>query len=180
LKDIIVANRYALALYDSLKSLEEKKNVIGDFEKIRECMDLSIDFASMIKNPLVKKVEKLRAIDQLAKNLGLSEIVTVFLKLLAEKNRLGLLSQIQTSLVGLYNDETGCVDADVVVAYESDDAVKSELSALLQKLTGKRIRMNVKKDARIIGGFVAKVKSNLYDASIKGQLERLSEIMTNI
>jgi len=52
LKDIIVANRYALALYDSLKSLEEKKNVIGDFEKIRECMELSVDFANLVKNPL--------------------------------------------------------------------------------------------------------------------------------
>lgn len=180
MKDIIVANRYALALYDSLKSLEEKKDVIGDFEKIKECMNLSIDFANLIKNPLVKKAEKIRAIDLLAKNLGLSEIVSVFLKLLAEKNRLGLLSQIQASLASLYNDETGCVDADVVLAYDSDEVVKSELSDLLQKLTGKRIRLNVKKDMRIIGGFVARVKSNLYDASIKGQLERLSEIMTNI
>jgi len=58
LKDIIVANRYALALYDSLKSLEEKKNVIGDFEKIRECMELSVDFANLVKNPIVKKQKK--------------------------------------------------------------------------------------------------------------------------
>jgi len=72
------------------------------------------------------------------------------------------------------------VDADVVVAYDSDEAVKSELFALLQKLTGKMVKINVKKDMRIIGGFVARVKSNLYDASLKGQLERLSELMTNI
>ncbi|MEF3254216.1 MAG: ATP synthase F1 subunit delta [Deferribacterales bacterium] len=180
MKDIVVSKRYALALYNFLKDSGEKEKVVSDFVKLYECFESSDDFVKIVKNPLIKKEEKLKAVEAISNYLGLSNIVTIFLKLLVEKNRLMLLEGIYKSLIELYNDESGIVDAEVVLAIDPTENIKESLSSVLVKLTGKKARLNIRRDDKIIGGFTAKVKSNLYDGSIKGQLEKLSEKMLEI
>ncbi|MCA1926876.1 MAG: ATP synthase F1 subunit delta [Calditerrivibrio sp.] len=180
MKDIVVSKRYALALYSSLKGREEKDKVVNDIVRLNSFLAENIDFSKLVKNPMIKKEEKSLAISSISKFLGFSKELDIFLSLLVEKNRLNLIQGICESIVDIYNEESGCVDAEVVLPIDIKDDIKAEITDLLSKLTAKKVNLIVKKDRSIIGGFTAKVKSNLYDASIKGQLERLSDKMMEI
>lgn len=180
MKDIVVSKRYALALYGSLKSADDKSRVIKDFQILKYCLDSSVELAKLVRNPVIKKTDKLRAVESLADNLSLSKDVKDFLLLLIDKNRLTLFGGIYESLIQLYNDEIGVTEADVVVATDISDKLLREIESTLSKVTGKKVIAKVRVDPDIIGGFSAKVKSSLYDASIKGQLNKLSEKMMEV
>lgn len=180
MKDIVVSKRYALALYSSLKGKEEKGKVVQDIIMLNGLFTESHDFSKLVKNPMLKKEEKSLAISSIAKLLGFSKELDIFLNLLVEKNRLNLLSGICENIVEIYNEEFGMVDVELTLPSDVKDDIKSEISSVLSKITAKKVNLIVKKDKSIIGGFTAKVKSTLYDASIKGQLERLSDKMMKI
>lgn len=180
MRDIVVSKRYALALYGSLKSLEDKNRVIEDFQKLKYCLDASPELSKIVKNPVIKKSDKLKAMEAISATLSLSKEVKDFLLLLVNKNRLSLFAGIYDALIQLYNDEMGVTEADLVVASALNENLYKEIESTLSKVTGKKIILNVKVDANIIGGFCAKVKSSLYDASIKGQLNKLSEKMLEV
>jgi len=180
LKDIVVSKRYASALYGSLVSLEEKNKVVEDFKRIKGSIENSSEMLKLIKSPIIKKSDKLKAIDAISNSLSLSKTVKDFLLLLVNKNRLSLFMSIYDSLIQLYNEDMGVTEAEVVLAVEVKDALLKEIEDTLSRVTGKKVTANPKINSAIIGGFVAKVKSSLYDASIKGQLDKLSEKMLEV
>jgi F-type H+-transporting ATPase subunit delta len=49
----------------------------------------------------------------------------------------------------------------------------------MEKLTGKKVRARYSRDESILGGAVVKIGSTIYDGSVKGQLERIKEALSN-
>ena len=49
------------------------------------------------------------------------------------------------------------------------------LQSRMEKILNKKVQLNFKKDANLVGGFIAKVDDTLYDASIEHQLELLKK-----
>jgi F-type H+-transporting ATPase subunit delta len=47
------------------------------------------------------------------------------------------------------------------------------LQAQLEQLTGKQVRMQVRTDPELIGGVIARIGSEIYDGSIRTQLEHI-------
>jgi len=60
-----------------------------------------------------------------------------------------------------------------IPARELTEAQRTAVTAELERLTGKRIRMRVATDASLIGGVTARIGSTVYDGSVRGQLESL-------
>ena len=48
-----------------------------------------------------------------------------------------------------------------------------ELVAALEKMTGKRVRLSVKRVPELLGGLVVRVGDTVYDGSVRHQLESL-------
>lgn len=180
MRDIVISKRYASALYGSLNSLDQKKRIIEDLQKLRSCLDSSEELSRLIKNPIVKKSDKIKAVMAIVEYLNLSETVRDFLLLLINKNRLSLFGGIYNAVVEFYNEEIGVTEADLVLASPISDSLVKDIESVLSKVSGKKVIANIRINSNIIGGFAAKVKSNLYDASIKGQLDKLSEKMLEI
>jgi len=63
------------------------------------------------------------------------------------------------------------VRARVTSAQSLDPGQQKELSARLEKATGKQIRMEVAVDPSLIGGVVAQVGSTIYDGSVRQRLQ---------
>jgi len=56
-----------------------------------------------------------------------------------------------------------------------DDGQRRELTAKLEKATGKRVRMEVSVDHNLLGGVVARVGSTIYDGTLLQQLKAVRE-----
>jgi F-type H+-transporting ATPase subunit delta len=59
-----------------------------------------------------------------------------------------------------------------------DDEQKQAIATLLEKQTGKQVVVSVEVDAELIGGLQAEIGGRLFDGSVKTQLKRIEESLT--
>lgn len=169
----IVAKRYAGALFSDVKERKESPKIWEELSALADLMKTSPEFAYIVRNPLITDEEK-KAVFSAIKSQGeISGTLFNFLSLLIEKKRLFLLPEIDAEIKGFILKENGEVEAEAVFASEPDSAVKAELEKKLSSITGKKVLLKEVVDPSVIGGVKVRLGSILYDATIRGQLDRL-------
>jgi F-type H+-transporting ATPase subunit delta len=111
--------------------------------------------------------------------LNMDRRVANFIGILVARDRLPILEEIIRTYETFLDEKLGIVRARVTSAHTLDAGQQKELTARLEKATGKQIRMEVAVDPGLIGGVIAQVGSTIYDGSVRQQLQafksRLSE-----
>ena len=72
----------------------------------------------------------------------------------------------------------GRISAEVTSAKPLDPAQLSQITAALEKLSGKKVDVVRKEDATLLGGVIAKVGDTVYDGSLRTQLRGLRDELT--
>ncbi len=85
------------------------------------------------------------------------------------------LGEILEALRQMVNDALGVSVAQVRSAMELDEREKSELQTTLEQRFGEKIDLELQTDPDLLGGFVAQIGSEVYDASVRGRLNKLRE-----
>lgn len=131
----------------------------------------------LIGNPALS-TEKL--VDLIAAALpALSKSEREMLKVLAENERLTALSEISGMYEGLRNEAEHVISAEVTSAYPINDAQVAELTALLEKKHGKKVKVSVVVDPALIGGVSIAIGDEVFDASVRGKLSRMAISLMN-
>ena len=94
--------------------------------------------------------------------------------LLMKNCRLVHLDTVIEAIDQMLNRRLGVVVAEVTSAQTLGEEQRSRLQAVLGRVLGQKIDLTVKTDPRLLGGFVARIGSYRYDASLDGQLGRLA------
>ncbi len=182
-----VSKRYARALVEAVadpqappaaaaegagRDLEAVGRELDAFARLlRDQRDLRGFFA----NPGVQRSAKGVLLDRLASSLGLGPIVATFLRLLLEKGRLGALEVVVRVYHDLVDERLGRVRAAVTTAAPLDEATRGHLAARLGAVAGRPAVLDVKTDAGLLGGMVARIGDTVYDGSLRTQLARVRE-----
>ncbi len=169
----LAAMRYATAFIDTAEAKKATDSIVQDINHLETMLNDSNDFQYFIKSPLISSDEKRNAIEAIAIKAKLQDISVNFLKLLAENNRLDMLSKIIKAVRQEISTRRGEVVADVRSAFPLEDKQKQDLQTALKNAVGKEIAINVEIDKDLIGGMVVTVGSQMFDASVKRKLERL-------
>ena len=98
-------------------------------------------------------------------------------RVLAENHRLGLLAEVHDQFEVLKNDREGVVEAAIQTAFELDPAQLSDLTARLEKHTGRKVRVHVNLDKALIGGVRILIGDQVIDASARAQLAALESAL---
>jgi len=175
MKENIIAGRYAQALFKEAKADNKSSEVISQLQALSVLYSASDDFKMLVKNPLISKAEKQMVVDQLKAKGAVDEFLYKFLTLLVAKNRLSILNLIAEQVITMDMQDKGEAEAVVTVAASMTEEAKKSLNDVLNKITGKKITITEKVDASILGGVIAQVESSLYDASVRGQLNKIKE-----
>ena len=96
-----------------------------------------------------------------------------FIRVLAENHRLELLPEIAAQYEVLKNEREGVVDAQVTSAFPMTDAQLAELTAQLERKTGKRVKAEVSVDPELIAGVRIVIGDKVIDGSARAQLNAL-------
>lgn len=171
----IVSKRYARAFYETLKESGKFDSVFSQLKEIVMLLQESQDFLNFIKSPLLKRDEKIQFFEKLKNDGKIGSDLYNFIALLVNKGRVSLLPEIYEYMNFLDMEDRGEVVAEVTTAFEVNDVIKDEIKSSLEKVSGKKVSLDLKVDKSIIAGLVAKIKSVQYDASVKGQLDRLRD-----
>lgn len=175
MKENIIAGRYAEALFQEAVSENKLTEVIPQLSAVTSLYETSAEFKMLIKSPLIQKNDKQAVFDVLKKDGVVGEFLYKFISLLNSKNRLSLIGLISSEVIAMDRNAKGEAEAFVTVAVEMDASSKQALKQTLDKITGKKITITEKVDKSILGGVVAQVDSSLYDASVRGQLNKITE-----
>ena len=89
----------------------------------------------------------------------------------------GLKDTIKSLLV-LYEEKIRKVTAEVTAPVALDEKFISRLKTALTSLTDRNVEIESRQDPSLIGGFIVKVGSTVYDSSLKGQLQLLRAELT--
>jgi F-type H+-transporting ATPase subunit delta len=172
-----VSIRYARALadviadtkLDAAKALEQLRSLVAAFQESRELREVW-------ESPAILVEQKQKVLDALAAKIGVTDRpLRNFIAVLIEKDRIALLAEIAGQLETELNSRNGRLDAEIVSARELGDEQRSSLVDELSRLTGKIVLPRYSTDAKLIGGVTVRVGSTIYDGSVRGQLQRIRQ-----
>ena len=102
-----------------------------------------------------------------------------FVGILAENERLDVLTQIQEIYEQLKSAEEGVKDALVTSAYPLDDVQLKNLMSQLETHFGSKLQPRVEVDQALIGGVKVAVGDQVLDASVRGKLDAMATALKN-
>lgn len=170
--DQLVALRYAKALLNSAKADSRLTQEYQDaFSKFKELMEIKqARFVLLSKGmPSSLKAELLNYALGKAPN----EVVTSFVGLLLEADRVDLLPSIMSSFADLLLKEQGIAKGMVTSAYPLDPQEMDRVKKGMEKYLGQKLELSSNVSEDLLGGFVLRVGNVLVDLSLKKQLDDL-------
>jgi F-type H+-transporting ATPase subunit delta len=174
-----VARRYASALADVVLKTGETETVRTELKAWEQMIAGNADLANAFGNPSIAAAKKEAVLEGLLAKARSSKTTSNFLRVLLQNGRLNDLPTINERFEAVLEERGGTISGEVISAHDLDEAAKQELTANLQKLTGKNVKLNFEIDKNIIGGVVTRVGSTVYDSSVRTQLENLREQLVN-
>lgn len=172
-----IAKRYATALLQV--ALEQGK--LDEFEQ--QLQTISQAFAqnpvlqSAMASPVVAHSKKKALFTALAPKLGISPIVGNLIQVLIDHERVPELPLIGLIFRDLADEQKGRVRVQVTSATPLG-GTEAKLKGILENSLKQQVLLETKVDPGLLGGLVVRVQDRVFDASLKGELDRLKETLT--
>lgn len=166
------ARPYARAIMDTVKLPEKAAALREELTAFEQARTSSHDLQQMYANPGIDFDSKHKVTAAIAAHLGLSDLAMRLLDVLIQNRRINDLGVIVDGLATMIREATGTVAAEVRSASELSAKEQSDLRAMLERKVGGKVDIDVSVDPALIGGFVAKIGSEVFDASVSGKIEK--------
>jgi len=169
-----VGRRYAKALFALAKESAALQPTADQLNGVA-ALASEPSVGPVLRSPLLSAARRADIAAMLARELKLSDLLTRFVRLLADQQRLGELAAIAARFQTLLDDELGRVRVTVRSARALDRTQEQEVVAAFAKLTGKQVVPTVTLDPDLLGGIVVEAEGKVYDGSVRTQLSRLEK-----
>jgi F-type H+-transporting ATPase subunit delta len=178
-----LAGRYASALYElahdagaldqvGAELLELKKIIAGD-----PAAPDSARLRQAIESPLIPRAQQARAMAAVVERMQLADITRRFVGVVARNRRLAALPEIIEAFHTILATRRGEITAEVTSARPLSQAQVSALAGAIPGAAGRKVRLVLKVDPKLLGGLRVKMGSRLVDASLASKLTRLQLAM---
>lgn len=168
------ARPYAQALLANAAGAEEARAARDDLALFCRALEAVPALGQMARNPAIPMDLKARVLGEVATTLGLGKLVTSFLELLLTHYRLVHAESVLGAVDRIVRRRLGVASARITCAEPLDEGQIARVQAALGRLLDRTVEVEVGVDPGLLAGFVARVESRRYDASLRGQLQRLA------
>ena len=167
-----IARPYAQAAFDLAQES-------GELKKWSEMLQLIAAITSdalmqdMISNPSIEREKVLDIIFGVCAD-KLNDMGKNFVKVLAENDRLNVVSEIAERYEDHRAEAEKTVEAEVTSAFPLSDSQIQQVTDALKKRLGREVNLVTRIDSSIVGGAVIRAGDMVIDGSVSGQLEKLA------
>ncbi len=169
------ARPYARAMMDLAGTPQQAAALETELRRFEAARASSPELASLFENPGVDVEAKLRVVREMARRIGVSDLGGRFLEVLLHHHRLNSLGAVLDGWREMINEALDITVAEVRAAHALDETERGDLKAALESRFGRTVDVRVETDPALLGGFVATVASEVWDASIRGRLAKFRE-----
>jgi F-type H+-transporting ATPase subunit delta len=174
MKDLVVAQKYAQALFAEAQAKKELRACQQGLDEFIRVARLRGSLLQILSHPFISSEEKRRMV-----NSTLGEFATPllerFLLLLVEKHRLNLLFAIGQEFQAEVDRFQNVQALKVRSAFPLSDTQQKQLQGKLEGWLKSKVRMDVQVDSSLIGGVLIQTRDHVLDQSLKGQLKKLQQ-----
>lgn len=172
------ATRYARALLDVARREADPREVENELASFVGLIQGNRSLSHVLTSPAIPASKKAALVGEIVGRAQGSLIVAKLLRLLAERDRLGLLPELLDEYRRRLLDVLNIVRAEVTTAVPLSEDRVGGLERALTAMTGRTVSMTTRVDGAIIGGVVTRIGSVVYDGSVRRQLEKMRETLT--
>ncbi|MZQ82337.1 F0F1 ATP synthase subunit delta [Paenibacillus sp. 5J-6] len=176
MSDIVVAKRYARALFEVAKDKGIISQVEEELKSVASAIRDNADLQKFLNHPNIGDTVKTDLLKQIFEG-KVSEPVWNTLLVLIDKRRQAILSALVGDYVKIANEALGQASAKIYSAFTLTEAQQAEIASHFSKVTGKTIRVETVVEPKLLGGIQVRIGDRLYDGSLAGKLDRLSKAL---
>ena len=169
-----VARRYAKAVFALAKDAGVLQPTADQLARLAAvASDPTV--GPVLRSPLLSAARRHDLALTLSRELTLSELLTHFVQLLADHQRLRELPAIADRYQHLLDAELGRVRVTIRSASPLEAKQEADIVAVFARLTGKQVISRTVVDTDLLGGVVVEVYGKVYDGSVRTQLDRVAK-----
>lgn len=172
------ARPYARAIMDAAGSPAKANELRGELMRFADALRNSSDLREFYANPAVDEQAKINVTQQLARKMKATDLAGRTLDVLVHNHRINDLDAIVAALAAYVNNALGVAVAEVRSAKNLNADEIRDLADTLSKKLGKKVDLDIRIDPKLLGGFVVKVGSEIWDASVAGKINKFRESLT--
>ena len=172
-----IAKRYAQAFFEIAGEEKRYEEYYRELDLFSAILKENENLSEFLANPVVDQPEKKAVVGSILGKIRVSPLTANFLKLLVDKRRIGILSDIKECYRESMDRTLNKVRVSVKTAFPLTVELSARLQTGLEGLTGKHVEMTVQEDSSLLGGIVVRVGDTLYDGSIRTQLNNIRNLL---
>ena len=169
------ARPYARAIMDAAGSPAKANELRGELVTFAKALASSNELRELYANPAVDEATRLTITQQLAKKMKISDFGVRTLEVLVRHHRINDIEAIHSALAAYVNKALGIAVAEVRSAKALGPEEIQQLADTLSKKVGKKVELDIRTDPKLLGGFVVRIGSEIWDASVAGKINKFRE-----
>jgi ATP synthase F1 delta subunit len=169
----VVHRVYAEALLGAAKDQKAVEPIRGEYRDFVAALAESEELRSFLRNPQIESRAKREALEQILS--GADGRFLNFLRVLAEKGRIGEVEEIHKEWERLLAAEERVLELELTTAVELSEKEAAEIVRQIEKASGRKVEATRSVAPDLIGGIVIQAGSQRVDASVRHRLEELRE-----
>ena len=168
-----VTTPYAEALLQVVNENDQTEIMVEEVKQLLTLINDTPELRKTLSSPVFEKETKKKIIMEIFSEKINSSLLN-FLKLLADRQRIDILTSILDRFLEIYRENSNIALATVTSAVELTDEQKGLITKKIINIAGtEKLELVTKIDPSLIGGFVASVGSKVIDASLASQIRKL-------
>lgn len=172
-----IARRYARAFFEIAGEEARHEACHRELGHISALLKDNPNLGEFLANPVFGQADKMAVMEALLKKAGVSAPTANFIKLLVDKRRIGILSEIEATYRVLIDAALQKTRVTVRTAFPLTGELAESLRKGLAQMTGGEVEMTVLEDPSLLGGISVRIGNTLYDGSIKTQLDNIRTLL---
>jgi len=165
--------RYGQALLELAEEAKSLKSVEKDVAKLKKIFVTSEPLKAALSNPVFAIEDKVSVVREVAKKAKASKLLTNFVCTAAQNRRASEIPAMFRAFEKQVALKRNSQTAQITSAKKLTSAELTKIKSELKKALGQTVDVETAVDPALLGGFVVKFGSRLYDSSLKTKLEEL-------
>lgn len=168
---------YVDALFEVAGSADAVEALLPALDSLARALSDSEELRAFVGNPGVGRKEKRAVVESLAATAGAPLLAARLLRALLDRGRLPKLPAVLEAIRQRLDRERGVVEATVLAAAPLAADAEASIRAALEARAGRRVRLRTELDPSLLSGFVVRMESEVFDASLSRRLARVRKAL---
>ncbi|MBI2336367.1 MAG: ATP synthase F1 subunit delta [Deltaproteobacteria bacterium] len=165
-----LGKRYGKALLRIAITASQVEEILAELESLNGTFLPKAPLTLMLGNPAISIREKKEVLEKIIQQVGLSRAVGNLLRILLERKRSYVFSSVVREYRNMADEHLGRVRAMVHLPMATQ---VGDLGLRLEKILKKKVLLKQEQDASLLGGIMIKIGDQVFDGSLKAQLNKL-------